>query len=446
MRADFGRGGFYALGARPIPGAIGPDRPQYESLLNELVSGLDATGEGRLKWGVSSSLFFGRVRSLLIVPALLAACSDETDPPGGGGSGASGGGNQGGEGAATTNDGGGGTTSNQAGGTSDGGMAAGGGGASGTNCPDVLTCSAPYPNLGDARDWIHTSSSFTAAAFDNHRGRDMFYNPGDEIWVMAKFAYGVFDDDIQDEDVDVYLNRDCGGSWEALGTFRTTDDGEHPTVEGVEDTGGWIYYKLPDELALGVGRHRFLMAVGGDLTTTEVYVDIVAAGTPIVVSDVDGTLTTTETEEFSALLTGDLPGSNPDSANVLQGLADKGYRVFYMTARPHFLHGRTREFLDAYQYPLGLVHTTLSLTGATGSSAVEYKSGELAAIAARGLVPTWAFGNTDSDAEAYDVSSIEPSEHRVMYQFTDEVHNSRRIEAYAELLPEVSASDAAVCP
>lgn len=345
-------------------------------------------------------------------------------------------------------DGGGGSTT-QTGGASDGGMSeggAGGGGAPGTNCPNVLSCSAEYPDLGEPRDWIHTGSAFTAASFDNHRGRDMFYNPGDEIWVMAKFSYGVFDDDIQDEDVDIYLNRDCSDSWEALGTFRTTDDGEHPTVEGVEDTGGWIYYQLPAELALGVGRHRFLMAVGGDLTTTEVYVDIVEPGTPLVVSDVDGTLTTTETEEFSALLTGDLPGSNVDSAHVLQGLADKGYRIFYITARPHFLHGRTREFLSAYQYPLGLVHTTLSLTGATGSSAVAYKSGELAAIGARGLVPAWAFGNTDSDAEAYDVSSIEPAEHRVMYQFTDDVHGSRRIEAYTELLPEVGASDPAVCP
>ena len=216
-------------------------------------------------------------------------------------------------------------------------------------------------------------------------------------------------------------------------------------MEGVEDTGGWVYYDATS-LGLEEGRHRFLMVVKGDLTSTEVFVDIVPSGTPIIVTDVDGTLTTTENEEFTALLTGSLPNANPDSAEVLTALAEKGYRVFYMTARPEFLGRRTREFLDANGYPLGLVHTTLSFTGATGQAAADYKTDELAVLAGRGLVPSWAFGNTATDAEAYVNANIQPDDQRIMFQFTDDVGQSRRIEAYSELLPEIAAAPDPVCP
>ncbi|MFO0548705.1 MAG: phosphatidylinositol transfer protein [Polyangiaceae bacterium] len=380
---------------------------------------------------------------------ILAGCSDDT-PEGGGGSGATA---QGGSADGGSPNGGspgtGGNPGQGGGGAPNVGGAggSGSGGAPPTPCPDVLSCNAAYPDVGAARDWVHFGSSVTAATgFANHRGRDMFYNPGDTIWVMGKFAYGVFDDDIQDEDVDVYLNEDCGPNWQLLDTVRTTTDGLHATVEGVEDTGGWVYYQLPSSIQLSEGRHRFLLVVAGDLSTTEVYVDIVKPGTPLIVSDVDGTLTTTENEEFTALLTGSLPDANPSAPEVLTALAEHGYRIFYLTARPHFLGGRTREFLDAHNFPLGLVHTTLTFTGATGSSAVTYKSDELAAIAQRGLVPAWAFGNTASDAEAYDNAGITPLNQRIMFQFTDDVFGARRIESYADLLPEALGLPDAVCP
>jgi hypothetical protein len=191
----------------------------------------------------------------------------------------------------------------------------------------------------------------------------MYYNPDDTIWVMGKFAYGVSDDDIKDEDVDVWLDRGCDGAWELLDTVRTTDDGDHPTVEGVEDTGGWVFYDATS-LDLGVGRHRFLLVVGGDLSTTEVYVDLVEPGTPIILSDADGTLTTAE----------------------------------------------------------------------------------LAALADRGLVPAWAFGNTASDAEAYDNAGVLPLDQRIMFRFSDDSWGARRLEDYAELLPEIDAAPPVTCP
>lgn len=318
-------------------------------------------------------------------------------------------------------------------------MNTGGGGAGGspnTACPAIPACDAPPPDPGMAVDW---NSLIPPFGDPNHRGRDMFYNPGDTQWIMGKFAYGTFDDDIKGEYVDIYLLRDCGDTWEFLGTETTTEDGAHATVEGVEDTGGRIYYQIPPEKELGLGWHRVHFVVKGDLSTADMYIHVVEKGAPIIVSDVDGTLTTYETEEFVALASGTIPMMQPDASNLFNIYAEKGFNLFYMTARPEWLDYRTREFLDQYGFPRGIVHTTLTFTGALGSSASTYKTDELKLIANHGLVPTYAFGNTSTDADAYYNSNINPDDHRIFMQFDDTAHNGRRIEAYTELLGEAGA-------
>jgi phosphatidate phosphatase PAH1 len=215
-------------------------------------------------------------------------------------------------------------------------------------------------------------------------------------------------------------------------------------VEGVEDTGGRLYFPIPAEATLGVGRHRLHLVVKGDLSSTEQYIEVLPADTPVFVTDIDGTLTTFETEAFTDLLLGQIPDANPSSAEALTVLASKGIRPFYLTARPEWLMERTREFLAARGYPAGIAHTTLSKIGATGSAAVTYKTSELAALLAKGFVPTWAFGNTDSDATAYQNAGLAPLDHRIFFQF-DDPHGGRRIDDYGELLGEFGALPS-ICP
>jgi hypothetical protein len=309
------------------------------------------------------------------------------------------------------------------------------------SCEPPPACDLPPPPPGPLLDWEHTESSIvTNAGGPRHRGRDMFYVPGDPQWVMAKFAYAANDWDLSGEQVDVYLQRDCADAWEMVAIATTTFDEEHETVEGVVDSGGWVFFQMPEGEELGLGRHRFWMVVRGDGSSAEVYIDVVEPGTQLFVTDVDGTLTTSETEEFGALLSGSLPNVNPGAIEVMWALVEQGYRPFYLTARPEWLGARTREFIDQRGLPPGLFHTTLSFDGALGSAAIEYKSAEFDALATRDLVPAWVFGNTDSDGAAYEHANVQPLEQRVFFQF-DDVHGGRRIDAYADLLPEIEALD-----
>jgi phosphatidate phosphatase PAH1 len=180
------------------------------------------------------------------------------------------------------------------------------------------------------------------------------------------------------------------------------------------------------------------MIVRGDLTAADQYIEVVPAGTPVVLTDVDGTLTTSESEEFFDLLVGTLPEVRPGAPEALQALAAKGYHPIYLTARPEFLGTRTQEFVRERGLPPGIVHTSLFFDGALGSAAVEFKTDELAAFAARGLVPTFAFGNSQSDGDAYENAGIQPLDHRVFIEL-DDAHGGRRVESWAEIVAELEA-------
>lgn len=302
--------------------------------------------------------------------------------------------------------------------------------------PPVPACDAPLPDPGPKRAWRDTFSPLAAIGAARHRGRDLFVPAGARQWVLAKFAYGPFDDDIENEDVDVHLLRDCGARWEKLGTARTTRDGQHPTVEDVPDDGGRIYFEIPPSMALSPGRHRVRLVVGGDLSATELFIEVVPPQTAVFVSDVDGTLTTSETAEFGSLLTAGTPEAHADAPSALRALAAKGYRPLYLTARPEWLAGRTREFLAVRGFPPGIVHTANGATGAVGGAATTFKTTALGAMALRGLRAIYAFGNTDSDAQAYANARIEPAANRVFFQYTDARYGGRRIDRWDALATE----------
>lgn len=328
-------------------------------------------------------------------------------------------------------------------GSGDGGTGDGGGGGDApdgggpSSCPPPPACDAPLPDLGPTADWRHGVATPITVLMGSarHRGRDLILGASDPQWVLGKFAYGLADDDLKDEDVDLWLDRGCTGTWELLGTATTTNDGDHTVVEDVEDTGGRVYFEIPTASRLELGRHRVVMVVRGDHSLATQYIDVLPSGTRVVVTDIDGTQTESETAEYGALLTGSGPAARPHGAELLTELSAHGFHVFYLTARPDWLHTRTHEWLAENGYPAGTVHTTLNGLGATGSAAISFKTAELAWLErhAPGSLD-WAIGNTDTDVAAY-VNSGVPPERLFAYQY-DPGAEGTRVDDYATLLPE----------
>lgn len=313
-----------------------------------------------------------------------------------------------------------------------------------TTCPPPPACDAPPPSPMPMTAWRHVLTRVTVLqGAARHRGRDLFLREGDPAWALAKFAYGLTDDDLNDEDVEVFLLRDCA-SWEALGVARTSrDSAPNPTVEGVSDTGGRVYLRIPSERPLGVGWHRVRFVVRGDHSVAEQWIRVVPRGARFVVTDIDGTLTDDENAQFASLLTGRPPGLNAGGPAVLNALAQRGYEVLYLTARPEWLYGTTHAWLRANGFPRGVVHTTLGLTGALGGAAVTFKSEELAALRARfGAAPDIGIGNTDSDVTAYTSQSVRS---RFYYRYAGDLMGGARVEDYNALASSLRALPA-VCP
>lgn len=280
-------------------------------------------------------------------------------------------------------------------------------------CDPPPSCDAPLPDLGSPREFKNTSSKITAAVGSpRHRGRDLFLLEGAEAWALGKFAYGALDDDIKDEEVDVYLLRDCGDEWTFVGTRRTSKDGENTEVHGVEDTGGRIYLRLSDAgvAPLSRGRHRVLMVVAGDLTYADQFIEVIHPDAKVVVTDIDGTLTSSEYAALTDVIGLPPAEAHPGAAEMMWAFVDRGHHLFYLTARPEWMMPLSRDWLPLRGFPPGVLHTTLSKAGALGDQAVTYKSGELAWLAAQtGIVPSYGFGNKDSDVEAYVTGGLDPS-------------------------------------
>jgi hypothetical protein len=306
-------------------------------------------------------------------------------------------------------------------------------------CNEPPMCDAPPPPPSPTTSWRHLTTRVTVAlGSQRHRGRDLFLRQSDAQWGIARFTYGPADDDLQDEDVEVFLLRNCR-TWERLGEARTTRDNDHPTIEGVVDNGGFVYFPIPASARLGVGRHRLRYVVRGDHTFADQYIEVLPASAHVAVSDVDGTLTASETAEWLTVFGGASPAVNVGAPEALWALARRGYIIFYLTARPEWLTTRTHQWTRERGLPSGLVHTMMNLTGGTGSAAFTFKRDELVALRSRlGHPVDYGFGNTDTDAQAYEAAGI-PASNAYYYRFTGDRRGGQLNNDYRTLVAPLSA-------
>ena len=245
----------------------------------------------------------------------------------------------------------------------------------------------PY-TLAPDEGWRHDIRTpvTTAAGSPNHSGKDTFAKPGAASMLPGKFTYGFVSADLEDEDVLVFLD-DCTG-WAPLGRFATDSDGR-------------IRAPAP---ALPTGVYEVRYQVAGDRSTTVSFLWVLPAGTHLVVTDIDATLTTSDYQVFEQIFDGSyIPETYPNAVDLTKAHDGRGYVVFYMTGRPYYLSPQTRSYLAARGFaagPLRVTDTNSDILPTEGSVGA-YKLATLKAMVDGDLIIDFAYGNATTDIYAY---------------------------------------------
>ena len=247
----------------------------------------------------------------------------------------------------------------------------------------------------------HVRSRMIAkAAPANHFAHDVAANPGKPIAVSAKFSYGKQGKDLEDESVSVWLD-DCTGVTQ-VGSGETDGDGR-ATVE----------ITAPDR----AGEYALHCVVGGAASRARARLGVVPRGTPVVVFDIDGTLTQSDAEvnkdvldeHFDAMYAGDYAPLVYEDGAVLAGTwVEKGVLPIYISGRPYWLVDYSRNWLARESFPRGFVRTTdkhrevVPKVDGVG----RFKSSTLKQLLDLGVEVQAAYGNATTDIWAYSTVGI----------------------------------------
>jgi phosphoserine phosphatase len=300
---------------------------------------------------------------------------------------------------------------------------------------DLVRPDCGSPDAGSAEEWEHSFLTPLVQKLGDalHSASDSVVNPGVEGTLRGKFSYGPTSKDLEDERIRAFVAIDC--QWRELGSQFT-------------DTDGRVAIPVSAAHFPETGAYPFRLLVAGDLTYAQGSVFVVTRGTPTVVFDIDGTLTTDDKEmvrggiaeilrptgsdvlEYAGLdekafdiaveLIDEHAEAYEGAQDVVRYWIDRGYQPIYITARPYLFDPLTRDWLDTMGFPHAPVFTLDSveqaLEGAEG--ALPYKVETLdTLIEDAGLDIQYAYGNATSDICAYAEVGIDPAATHIIGQY-----------------------------
>jgi len=271
------------------------------------------------------------------------------------------------------------------------GSGKGDGSGSDTTPPSITdTQCAGAPDVGPATGFRHTLSGLTAELSPHHRGIDLIAAEGDATQtITGKIAYGPTDKDLEDEDVEVFA---CLGSqWQSLAVTRTDGDGRFALA-------------LTGTARLPTGMRDLYVSVTGDRTGAEFIGFVAPNGTPLVVSDIDGTLTASENAYPEALALGGDVAAQPGAAAALQMLAAKHYSIIYISTRGDRFTQDTRDWFAAKSFPRGPMRLPPAIVTIPGADTVEFKRSAIESLAAFEVAA--GIGNRSTDITAYSEAGL----------------------------------------
>lgn len=270
---------------------------------------------------------------------------------------------------------------------------------------------------GTRAKWRHTRTPFftTSQGGPNHRCRDGIAVAGDAQELVCKFAYGPWDKDLEDEDVELFVRPEGADEWRRLGVGRTHRDGRGDGSRRIHALGGWLIFSVPSDAALPRGRHRFRAVVRGDGTAAEGTLWVLAPGSDLAIFDIDATLTTGDRELTKELAAGGIGEDyhqriRPGAAAIVRARSTAGALPVYVTARPDRVSPQTRAWLTAEALPAGPLHLQSNVSASLSKTRTErYKRRVVQGLLDRGLRVVAAYGNAETDIDAYLGAGIHPS-------------------------------------
>jgi hypothetical protein len=255
-----------------------------------------------------------------------------------------------------------------------------------------LTADGSDRNKDEASDALGVPSGVSA---NTYVALGAASGTGDVVYTGKKArtgqAAGLSSIPLRGEAVSLWYYDEGAAKWETLGRTTTDEEGMYSiTPAGAVVTSGRPVYSILE----------------ADGTCAEHFDFLYPAGTKVVVSDIDGTLTLNDDEFLQQINDGTyVPKQMGAAAELANAWADRGYVFVYVTARPHTFRSESRIWLEEQGFPPGPMLTATSLV--VDDTARDYKASWLNRIRTDFQ---WdvvaAYGNAQSDIDAYALAGL----------------------------------------
>jgi hypothetical protein len=200
-------------------------------------------------------------------------------------------------------------------------------------------------------------------------------------------------------------------AWSWWWTLAACGPGSASIAEGPPSSMGLTHTGSPTE----TGAPPTSVDPTGDTAADETTGDddcppVTDATRAVVITDIDETLTTSDAEWLAQIALGTEPEMRPEADALMRLFVQRGYRVIYVSARGEdlgLLDGRSaREATEGWLADHGFPYTSDGVFLAPGlaafpSEAADYKTEVLGELQALGVDMRFAYGNADTDIEAY---------------------------------------------